>query len=53
MTTEEKYRFKTKLKDTALSFLKLFSDNYKFENNLSTEEKNLVKALMRNNDIII
>ena len=37
MTTEEKDRFKTKLKDIALSSFKLFSDNCKFENNLSAE----------------
>ena len=36
MTTEEKDRFKTKLKVIALSSVKLFSDNCKFENNLST-----------------
>ena len=52
MTTEEKDRFKTKLKDIALSSFKLFSDNWKFENNLSAEEINLLKALMRNKDII-
>ena len=53
MTTEEKDDFKTKLKDIALSSLKLFSDNCKFENNLSAEEINLLKALMRNKDIIM
>ena len=53
MTTEEKDRFKTKLKDIALSSFKLFSDNCKFENNLSAEEINSLKALMRNKDIII
>ena len=53
MTTEEKDRFKTKLKDIALSSFKLFSDSCKFENNLSAEEINLLKALMRNKDIII
>ena len=41
MTTEEKDRFKTKLKDIALSSFKLFSDNCKFENNLSAEEDKL------------
>ena len=35
-----------------LSSFKLFSDNYKFENNLSAEEINSLKALMRNKDII-
>ena len=53
MTTEEKDRFKTKLKDIALSSFKLFSDSCKFENNLSAEEINSLKALMRNKDIII
>ena len=53
MTTEEKDDFKTKLNDIALSSLKLFSDNCKFENNLSAEEINLLKALMRNKDIIM
>ena len=53
MTIEEKNRFKTKLKDIALSSSKLFSDNCKFENNLSAEKINLLKALMRNKDIII
>ena len=53
MTTEEKDRFRTKLKDIALSSFKLFSDSCKFENNLSAEEINLLKALMRNKDIII
>ena len=53
MTTEEKDRFKTKLKDIALSSFKLFSDNFKFENNLSVEEINSLKALMRNKVTII
>ena len=53
MTTEEKDRLKTKLKDITLSSFKLFSDNCKFENNLSAEEINSLKALMRNKDIII
>ena len=43
MTTQEKDRFKTKLKDIALSSFKHFSDNYKFENNLSAEEKTRLK----------
>ena len=53
MTTEEKDRFKTKLKDIALPSFKIFRDNCKFENNLSAEEINSLKALMRNKDIII
>ena len=36
-----------------MSSFKLFSDNCKFENNLSAEEINSLKALMRNKDIII
>ena len=53
MATEEKDRLKNKLKDIALSSFKFFSDNCKFENNLSAEEINSLKALMRNKDIII
>ena len=53
MTTEEKDRFKTKLKDIALPSFKLFSDNCKFENNLLAEEINSLKALIGNKHIII
>ena len=53
MATGEKDRFKTKLKVIALSSSKLFSGNCKFENNLSAEEINSLKALMRNKDIVI
>ena len=53
MTNEKKDRFRTKLKDIALSSFKLFRDNCKFENNLSAVEINSLKALMRNKDIII
>ena len=52
MTAEEKDHFKTKLKDIALSSFKLLSDNCKFENNLSAEEINSLKALMKNKNII-
>ena len=48
MTTEEKDRLKTKLKDITLSSFKLFSDNCKYENNPSAEEINSLKAFMRN-----
>ena len=48
MTTKEKDHFKTKIKDTAVSS---FNGNGKFENNLSAEEINLLKALMRNKNI--
>ena len=51
MTTEEKDRLKTKLKDIALSSFKLFSENCKVENNLSTDGINSLKALMRNKNI--
>ena len=53
MTSEEKDRFKTKLKDAALSSFKLFSGNCKFENNLSTEEMNSLEVLMANKNIVI
>ena len=36
-----------------MSSFKLFSANCKFENNLSAEEINSLKALMRNKDITI
>ena len=52
MTSEEKDRFKTKFEDTALSSFKPFSEYCKFENILSVEEINLLKALMRNKNII-
>ena len=48
MTTKEKDHFKIKIKDTAVSS---FNGNGKFENNLSAEEINLLKALMRNKNI--
>ena len=53
MTPEEKDCFKTQLKDMALSSLKLFNGNCKFENNLSAEEISSLKALMRKKNIII
>ena len=53
ITTKEKDHFKIKLKDIALSSFKLFSANCKSENNLSEEEINSLKALMRNKDITI
>ena len=49
---KKKDSFKTKLKDIVLSSFKFFSDNCKSENNLSAEEINSLKALMRNKDII-
>ena len=53
ITTEKKDRFKTKLTYIDFSSFKLFSNNCKFENNLSTAEINSLKALMRNKHIII
>ena len=53
MTTEEKDWFKTKLKDIVLSSFKLLSNKFIFENNLSTEEINSLKAVMRNKNVII
>ena len=51
MTSEERERFKTKLKDISMSPFKLFSDNCKLEN-LSAEQISAIKALMRNKNII-
>ena len=53
MTSEEKDYFKTKLKDIVLPSFRLFSDNCKFENDLSAEKINLLKALMTNKITII
>ena len=53
MTTEKKDWFKTKLKDIVLSSFKLLSNKFIFENNLSTEEINSLKAVMRNKNVII
>ena len=53
MTSEERDRFTTKLKDMSLPSFKLFSDNCKFENKFSAEEINSLKALMRNKNVII
>ena len=36
-----------------MSLFKLFNENCKFENNISAEEINLLKALMKNKSIII
>ena len=53
MTSEERVRFRTKLKDIALSSFKLSSDNCKVENNLLAEEIDALKALMKNKNITI
>ena len=53
MTTEEKDRFKTKLKDIALSPFRLSNENCEFENNLSAKEINPLKSLLINKNVII
>ena len=53
MTSEDRKRFKAKLKDIALSSYKLLNDNCKYENNLSSEELSSLKTLMRNKNFII
>ena len=53
MTSEDRERFKAKLKDIALSSYKLLNDNCKYENNLSSEELSSLKTLMRNKNIVI
>ena len=52
MTSEDRERFKAKLKDIALSSYKLLNDNCKYENNLSSEELSSLKTLMRNKNIV-
>ena len=53
MTLEDRECFKAKLKDIALSSYKLFNDNCKYENNLSSEKLSSLKTLMRNKNIVI
>ena len=53
MTSEDRERFKAKIKDIALSSYKLLNDNFKYENNLSSEELSSLKTLMRNKNIVI
>ena len=53
MTSEDRKRFKAKLKDIALSSYKLLTDNCKYENNLSSEELSSLKTFTRNKNIII
>ena len=53
MTSEDRERFKAKIKDIALSSYKLLNDNCKYENNLSSEELSSLKTLMRNKNIVI
>ena len=52
LTSEERSRFKTKLKDITFLSSKRFSDNCKLENNLSTEEIIWLEVLIRNKNII-
>ena len=53
MTSEDRECFKTELKDIALSSYKTLNDNWKYENNLSFEELNSLKTLIRNQNIVI
>ena len=53
LTAEERERFKTKLKDIALTSQKFYNDNCKFENNLSLEEVQSLKSLMKEKNIVI
>ena len=50
--SEERDRFKTEVKKYGI-VIKLFSDDCKFENNLSAEDIKSLKDLMRNKYIII
>ena len=51
--SEDRERFKAKLKDIALLSYKLLNDNCKYENNLSSEKLSSLKALMRNKNNVI
>ena len=53
MTSESRERFKAKLKDIALSSYKLLNNNYKYEDNLSSEQLSSLKSLTRNKNIVI
>ena len=52
ITSEDREHFKDKLKDIALSSINL-NDNYKYENNLSSEELSSLKTVMRNKNTVI
>ena len=52
MTPKERDRLNNKLKDIALTSLKLFNGNCKFGNNLSAEETSSLKTLIRNKNIV-
>ena len=53
MKSESRERFKAKLKDIALSSYKLLNNNYKYEDNLSSEQLSSLKSLTRNKNIVI
>ena len=53
VTSEDRERFKAKLKNIALSSYKLLNDNCICENNISSEELSSLKSLMRNKNIVI
>ena len=53
MASEDRERFKAKLKDIALSSYKRSNDNCKYENNLSSEELSSLKTILRNKNIVI
>ena len=53
MISEDREHFKAKLKDIAMSFYKFSNENYKYENNLSSEELSSLKTLIRSNIVIL
>ena len=53
ITSEDRERFKSKLRGIAFAPYKLLNDNCKYENNLSSEELNSLKTLMINTNIVI
>ena len=53
MTSEDRERFKAKLKGIALPSYKLLNDTCKYENNLSSEYLSSLKSFMRNKNIVI
>ena len=52
ITSEDRERFKSKLRGIAFAPYKLLNDNCKYENNLSSEELSSLKSLKRNKNII-
>ena len=53
MASEDRERFKAKLKDIALSSYKRSNDNCKYENNLSSEGLSSLKTILRNKNIVM